>query len=71
MHADGLLDLSKVQLTVDGNPWPLLSVERPEPEMWQVNAKMRGLTAGRHLLRLRTCRSGFSEGFEIESDPVF
>jgi tRNA (mo5U34)-methyltransferase len=70
-HSDGALDLSKVQLTVDGNPWPLLSVERPEPGMWQVNARLRGLTAGRHLLRLRTQRSGFSEPFVVESDPVF
>jgi SAM-dependent methyltransferase len=58
---DTRLDLSKVQLTVDGNPWPLLSVERPEPGMWQVNAKLRGLQPGLHELRLRTSRSDFSE----------
>ena len=45
-HSDGPLDLSKVQLTVDGNPWPLLSVERPEPGMWQINARLRGLAPG-------------------------
>jgi SAM-dependent methyltransferase len=70
-HSDGVLDLSKVQLTVDGNPWPLLSVERPEPGMWQVNATLRGLAAGEHLLRLRTHRSGFSEPFAVISDPAF
>ncbi len=70
-HSDATLDLSKVQLTVDGNPWPLLSVERPEPGMWQVNARMKGLPAGSHELRLRTQRSGFSEPFVIQSDPVF
>ena len=71
MHFDKALDLSKVQLTVDGNPWPLLSVERPEPGMWQVNARLRGLGAGTHLLRLRTQQSGFSEPFEIVCDPAF
>jgi SAM-dependent methyltransferase len=70
-HSDSGLDLSKVQLTVDGIPWPLLSVERPEPGMWQINAQLRGLAAGPHDLRLRTQRSGFSEPFAIESDPVF
>lgn len=70
-HSDGPLDLSRVQLTVDGEPWPLLSVERPSPGLWQVKARMRGLGAGSHLLRLRTARSGFSEAFLIESDPVF
>ncbi len=70
-HPDDSLDLSKVQLTVDGDPWPLLSVERPEPGMWQLNARMRGLSPGTHLLRLRTSRSTFSEPFTIESDPVF
>jgi SAM-dependent methyltransferase len=70
-HSDEALDLSKVQLTVDGNPWPLLSVERPAAGLWQVKARMRGLAAGSHALRLRTARSGFSEAFAIESDPVF
>jgi len=70
-HSDDVLDLSRVQLTVDGAAWPLLSVERPEPGMWQVNARMRGLEAGSHVLRLRTAGSGFSEGFGIESEPVF
>ncbi len=69
-HSDNALDLSRVQLTVDERPWPLLSVERPEPGMWQVNARMRGLEAGAHELRLRTARSGFSEGFRVHSDPV-
>ena len=40
-HHDGPLDLAKVQLTVDGLPWPLLSVERPAPGMWQVNARLQ------------------------------
>jgi SAM-dependent methyltransferase len=71
VHSEGALDLSKVLLTVDGNPWPLLSVERPEPGMWQINARLRRLAAGTHLLRLRTQHSGFSEPFAIESDPVF
>jgi hypothetical protein len=70
VHSDSQLDLSKVQLTVDGNPWLLLSVERPEPGIWQVNARLRGLAAGRHQLRLRTQRSGFSQPFVVESDPV-
>jgi SAM-dependent methyltransferase len=70
-HSDAPLDLSRVQLTVDGQPWPLLSVERPEPGMWQVNARLRGLAPGPHALRLRTSRSGFSEPFTIQSDPVF
>jgi SAM-dependent methyltransferase len=70
-HGEGKLDLSKVQLTVDGNPWPLLSVERPEPGMWQINAKLKGLGQGEHAIRLRTARSGFSEPFTIVSDPVF
>jgi tRNA (mo5U34)-methyltransferase len=66
-HSDGPLDLSKVQLTVDGAPWPLLSVERPAPGLWQVKARMHGLPDGPRLLRLRTQRSGFSEPFAIES----
>jgi hypothetical protein len=70
-HSDGPLDLSKVQLTVDGEPWPLLVLERSTPEIWQVKANMRGLAAGPHELRLRTARSGFSEPVTIESDPVF
>lgn len=70
-HSDAALDLSAVQLTVDGSPWPLLVVERPSPDLWQVKARMKGLPAGTHLLRLRTSRSGFSEPVEIVSDPVF
>ena len=66
-HSEGPLDLSKVQLTVDGEPWPLLSVERPEPDVWQVKARLRGLAAGTHALRLRTSNSEFSEPFEITS----
>lgn len=69
-HAERALDLSKVQLTVDGNPWPLLSVERPEPGVWQVNARLKGLSRGEHLLRLRTARSGFSRPFAVISEPV-
>ena len=69
-YQGGALDLSKVQLTVDGNPWPLLSVERPEPGKWQVNARMRGLARGSHELRLRTSHSDFSEPALIESDPI-
>jgi SAM-dependent methyltransferase len=69
-HADGRLDLSKVQLTVDGNPYPLLSVERPEPGMWQVNANLRGLDRGEHAIRLRTARSDFSEPFTIVSESA-
>ncbi len=71
LHSEGSLNLSQVQLTIDGKPWPLLSVERPEPGIWQVNARLRGLEAGRHQLQLRTHRSGFSKVFEIASDPVF
>ena len=63
---DERLNLSNVQLTVDGNPWPLLSVERPEPGIWQVNARLRGLESGRHELRIRTSRSPFSPPETIE-----
>jgi SAM-dependent methyltransferase len=62
LHSEAAsLDLSKVQLTLDGHPWPLLSVERPEPGMWQINARLRDVTPGTHELRLRTSRSDFSE----------
>jgi tRNA (mo5U34)-methyltransferase len=70
-HSEGLLDLSLVQLTVDGNAYNLLSVERPEANIWQVNARLKGLGRGRHELRLRTARSGFSEGFDIQWEPAF
>ena len=70
-HGDGKLDLSQVQLTLDGNPWPLLSVARPEPGIWQINANVKGLSRGEHLLRLRTAHSGFSEPMTIVSDPIF
>jgi SAM-dependent methyltransferase len=70
LHSEKMrLDLSKVQLTVDGHPWPLLSVERPEPGVWQINARLRGLAAGAHELRLRTASSPFSEAAVIRSDP--
>ena len=68
-HEEGLLDLSKVQLTVDGNAWPLLSVERPEPGVWQINARLRGLEPGAHELRLRTAHSGFSKPSTVFSEP--
>jgi tRNA (mo5U34)-methyltransferase len=70
-HPGAPLNLSNVQLTVDGEPWPLLVVERYTPEVWQVKANIRGLPAGTHQLRLRTAHSSFSEPFTIESDPVF
>lgn len=70
-HSDTRLDLSRVQMTLDGNAYPLLSVEQPEPGMWQVNVKLKGLGRGAHEIRLRTARSGFSEGFSIVSEPVF
>lgn len=69
-HEAEPLDLSKVRLTVDGDPWPLLSVERPAPGLWQVNARLRALARGAHELRLRTARSPFSEPVEIEFDPI-
>jgi SAM-dependent methyltransferase len=68
-HDDVPLDLSRVQLTVDGTPWPLLLVERPGPGLWQVKARMVDLAPGPHQLRLRTQRSGFSEPFTIVSAP--
>jgi hypothetical protein len=68
-HGDRRLDLSRVQLTLDGNPCPLLSVEQPEPEMWQVKAKLKGLAPGEHELRLRTARSPFSAPIVILSEP--
>jgi len=70
-HSGGPLSLGMVQLTLDGNPYPLLSVERPEPGLWQINAKLRGLAHGPHVLRLRTSRSAFSAPFEISwEDPA-
>jgi len=63
------LDLAKVQLTIDGRGWPLLSVERPEPGVWQINARLRGLAAGDHQLRLRTSHSDYSDPFAIRSEP--
>ncbi|MEP6717014.1 MAG: DUF1698 domain-containing protein [Terriglobia bacterium] len=69
-HSEGAaLDLSKVQLTVDGRAWPLLSVERPEPGMWQINARMKSLEPGEHELRLRTAGSAWSQPFVIVSTP--
>jgi hypothetical protein len=65
-HSDSALDLSKVELTVDRSPWPLLSVERPAPDQWQVKASMRNLTPGIHRLRLRTRRSAYSEELTID-----
>ncbi len=70
-HDEASLDLSKVQLTVDGNPYPLLSVERPAPGLWQINAKLRSLPKGVRELRLRTARADFSEPFQILIDPAF
>ncbi len=64
-HSDGALDLSMVQLTIDGARWPLLAVERHSPEVWQVKARVQGLAAGTHVLRLRTRNSGFSDPVEI------
>jgi SAM-dependent methyltransferase len=69
-HSDASLDPSKVQLTVDGRPWPVLLVERPEPGLWQVKARMRGLSDGTHELRLRTAQSGFSLPFTIASESL-
>jgi hypothetical protein len=68
-HSDGRLDLTRVQLTLDGNPWPLLSVEQPEPGVWQVKARLRGLAFGQHELRLRTARSAFSAPATIRVEP--
>ena len=70
-HEASRLGMSQVQMTVDGNPWPLLSVERPEPGVWQVNARLKDLARGEHWLRLRVSDSGFSEAFRVESDPAF
>ncbi len=69
-HSDTPLDLSKVQLTVDGQPWPLLLVERPAAGIWQIKARMRDLPAGPHELRLRTSQSGFSAPFKIQSESL-
>ena len=69
-HSDAPLDLSKVQLTVDGQPWPLLLVERPAAGLWQVKARMKTLPAGVHELHLRTSQSGFSEPFGIQSEGL-
>ena len=70
-HSDTRLDLSKVQLAVDGNAYPLLSVEQPEPGIWQINAKLKRLARGEHQLRLRTAASSFSNPFTIHIDPAF
>jgi SAM-dependent methyltransferase len=69
IHEGEKLDLSRVQLTVNDQPWPLLSVEQPEPGWWQVNARLRGLRPGQYSLRLRTSWSGFSDPVQIESCP--
>jgi len=61
MHSEGRLNLSAVQLTIDGTAWPLLSVEQSDAESWQVKARIRQLPPGEHVLRIRTARSGFSE----------
>ncbi|HKD06136.1 MAG TPA: DUF1698 domain-containing protein [Bryobacteraceae bacterium] len=65
-HLGERLDLSRVQLTVDDAPWPLLSVEPWEPGSWQIKARLRGLPAGAHDLRLRTSWSSFSDPVRIE-----
>ena len=70
-HESARLRLGHVQLTVDGNAWPLLSVERPEPGIWQINARLKDLARGEHWLRLRVSDSAFSEAFRVESDPAF
>lgn len=70
-HEAARLGMGQVQMTVDGNPWPLLSVERPEPGIWQVNARLKDLARGEHWLRLRVSGSGFSGAFRVESDPAF
>ncbi len=70
-HSEDALDLSRVQLTIDGRAYPLLSVERPQPGMWQVNARLKDLTPGEHALRLRTSESGFSEPFMVTFEPAF
>jgi tRNA (mo5U34)-methyltransferase len=69
-HSAGRLNKPQVQLTVDGNAWPLLSVERPEPGIWQINTRLKGLERGRHWLRLRTADSPFSEAFKVEIEPA-
>lgn len=63
------LDSSRVRLTVNDQPWHLLSVEQPEPGWWHVKARLRGLPPGRHILRLRTSWSGFSEPVWIDYRP--
>jgi hypothetical protein len=68
-HSGERLDLSRVQLTVDDAPWPLLSVEPWEPGKWQVKARLRGLPEGEHSLRLRTSWSGFSDPVRVECRP--
>jgi hypothetical protein len=69
-HSAVRLNKPQVQLTVDGNAWPLLSVERPEPGIWQINARLKDLPRGEHWLRLRTADSPFSEAFKVESEPA-
>lgn len=71
LDAGATLDLSRVQLTIDGNPYPLLSIERPRPGEWRINARLKGLSRGSHQLRVRTARSALSEPVGIEWDPVF
>ena len=51
--------------------WSEMPLWRTFPGVWQVNARLKGLSAGEHLLRLRTSRSSFSEPFAIVGDPVF
>lgn len=61
IQSEGRLNLSQVQLTIDEEPWPLLSVEQSDTVSWQVKAKVRQLPPGEHALRVRTAHSGFSE----------
>ena len=68
-HEEQALHLSRVQLTVDGNGYRLLSVERPKPGIWQMNAKLKGLERGTHELRIRTANSEFSPPVTVDYEP--
>lgn len=59
-HSEGRLSLSQVQMSIDDQPWPLLSLEQSDAMSWQVKARIRQLPAGEHSIRVRTANSDFS-----------
>jgi len=60
------LDADSVFVEVDGYGVPALAVARTDPEGYQVNClRPPGLDPGRHVVRLRTARSSYSNAVEF------